>query len=117
MVYYSMSPVSVSVSWVDICWCGKVFVEHLIVHKLYPHNLGESCGIAAGDSLMPPKLLLLYRKSLLDSFISLKIAFKNDIWYSASGALHIACLSDFKLYLEIQLRTVTLNICCVRETE
>lgn len=51
--------------------------------KLFNEQL-EYCKLSLGqllDDLCSPLLIILYRKNLLDTYVSLKIAFQTDIWY------------------------------------
>ncbi len=53
----------------------KVLTEQLDLHGWPADRLLASVG--------DPPVLVLYRRSLLESYVSLKIAFKNDVWYSS----------------------------------
>lgn len=54
--------------------------------KLFNEQL-EYCDISLKtilDSLQAPPIIILYRENLLETFVSLKIAQYNDIWFSES---------------------------------
>lgn len=58
------------------CTGFKLFNEQLEYCKL-------SLGVFLGR-LQYPSVIVLYRENLLETFVSLKIAFQNNIWYSES---------------------------------
>ncbi len=54
--------------------------------KIHTHQLHE-LPISLSDilkGLNNPKILVIYRKSMLDTYVSLRIALKNNLWYSTA---------------------------------
>ena len=54
--------------------------------KMFNEQL-EYCKLSLGAllrKLRHPSVIVLYRENLLETFVSLKIAFQNDMWYSES---------------------------------
>ena len=73
--------------------------------KLFNEQL-EYCNLGLQEvmrGLHHPPVIVLYRENLLETYISLKIAFQNDIWYSEKQ-VNDCCVEvdwdDFYLYAE-----------------
>lgn len=65
----------------------KLFNEQLEYCKLSLRKLlGDLCF---------PSLIILYRKNLLDTYVSLKIAFQTDIWYSEQETNQCSVVVDW----------------------
>jgi hypothetical protein len=60
---------------------AKVFIEHFHRCFLEPGAFLRMLGASAGPK---PKVILLYRKSLLETYLSLEKAFATDVWFSTS---------------------------------
>ena len=59
------------------------------------------------DVLQRPRVLALYRRNLLDTYVSLRIAEQTNVWYSAHAVNHEAVtldLGDFYAFAAVQRR-------------
>lgn len=81
------------------CIGAKIFLEHL---RWYDWSL-----FSLLETLKKPKVLYLYRSNLLESYLSLHIAFHNNRWYSTSLVNTEECvildLQDFKEYQKSEI--------------
>lgn len=77
--------------------------------KLFNEQL-EYCRLPLGDlldALHNPPVIVLYRENLLETFVSLKIAFKTNVWYSEDKVHHCSIEVDwaeFKEYVDMERR-------------
>ena len=77
--------------------------------KLFNEQL-EYCKLSFGkllNDLWSPPLIILYRKNLLETYVSLKIAFATDVWYSERKTNQCSIEVDwdaFREYVETERR-------------
>ena len=75
--------------------------------KLFNEQL-EYCKLSFGkllSDLCSPSLIILYRENLLETYVSLKIAFTTEIWYSESETNQCSIEVDweaFQVYAETE---------------
>jgi hypothetical protein len=69
---------------------AKIFLNHLEMHGVTIKWLLDQL---EGGSL-PPRVIYLYRSNLLESYVSLAIAFKTDVWYSTRSSEPVAIRLD-----------------------
>lgn len=70
--------------------------------KLFNEQL-DYCKLSLGvllRKLHHPFVIVLYRENLLETFVSLKIAFQNDIWYSESTVNNVQIEIDWDEFHE-----------------
>jgi hypothetical protein len=70
----------------------KVFNEQLERTGIDISQLMKSCN--------NPKIIVLYRRDLLETYVSLEIAFKNDCWYSETMPNNVKVSIDWDLFLQ-----------------
>ncbi len=98
-------------------------ISNYILAKLFPPRLRLSCtGFKLFNEqleycklsfkqllsdLYSPLLIILYRKNLLETYVSLKIAFQTDIWYSEGGSNQFSVVvnwDEFQHYVKTERR-------------
>ena len=77
-------------SWKRLSGC-KIFCEQL---EFYRVSFAELL-----SALRDPPVIVLYRENLLETYVSLQIAFKTDVWYSEKDSRHCTTIKlDFDEY-------------------
>ena len=77
-------------SWKRLSGC-KIFCEQL---EFYRVSFAELL-----SALRDPPVIVLYRENLLETYVSLQIAFKTDVWYSEKDSRHCTTIElDFDEY-------------------
>ena len=77
--------------------------------KVFNQQL-ESCDLPLDqvlEGLCSPPVIVLYRRNLLESYVSLKIAFQTNVWYSENMVNNCSMKvnwNEFRLYAERQKR-------------
>ena len=70
--------------------------------KLFNEQL-EFCNLRLKDiltSLLYPHVIILYRENMLETYVSLEIAFKTDVWYSEDGGSGERIKLDWQKFLD-----------------
>jgi len=70
--------------------------------KLFNEQL-EFCSLHLKDlltALFYPRMIVLYRESMLETYVSLQIAFKTDVWYSESNDISEKTKIDWQEFVD-----------------
>ena len=80
---------------------SKLFLSYT-GFKLFNEQL-EFCSLRLKDiltALLYPHVIILYREKMLETYVSLEIAFKSDVWYSEDGGTGERIKLDWQKFLD-----------------